>query len=362
MDNRASVIRSFQVPDGIISIRPHGNGHINDTYLVGIEGDERQYILQRLNTYVFRKPDEVMENIDWVTSHLREKICREGGDPLRETLTLIRTRDGQLSLTDEMGGYWRMFLFVPGTTGPGEEESEALLEDCGRAFSVFARRLEDFDAGRLHETIPGFHNTPGRLRQLMDSVSEDPKGRLDGVREEVKFCLDREEETRCLLEAHARGEIPLRVTHNDTKVNNVLLDRASGRAICVVDLDTVMPGLAAYDFGDAIRIGASSAPEDEEDVGKIFLVQSKVEAFSRGFLSELSNVMGEKERRMLPEGALLMTLENGIRFLKDYLDGDVYYKIHRPDHNLVRARAQFALVREMEKNLEEMRRLICRIG
>jgi Ser/Thr protein kinase RdoA (MazF antagonist) len=249
-------------------------------------------------------------------------------------------------------------LCVPDTVSPQHPDDLHVLEECGKAFGCFSRRLNHFPAATLHETIIAFHDTPNRLRQLEDAISADPCGRVKDVAEEIAFARAREAETRILLEAHAAGKLPLRVTHNDTKVNNVLLDRDTGKAVCVIDLDTVMPGLLAYDFGDAIRVGACSTEEDERDLEKVRLELPKAEAFARGFLGELKGALSEEELLSLEAGARLMTFECGMRFLADHLNGDKYFRIHRPGQNLDRARTQFALLADMEKHQEEMRAML----
>ena len=348
------ILNAFDLPEGERTAVPFGNGHINNTFLVRIAGAEEKYILQRINSYVFKKPAEVMENMRHVTEYLREEIRREGGDPARETLQLISARSGECWAADAEGEVWRVMLFVPDTESPQLPDDLGVLEDCGRAFGRFARRLKDFPAASLHETIVDFHNTPVRLRQLEDAAARDACGRLKDVAEEMAFARAREAETRILTDALAAGKIPLRVTHNDTKVNNVLLDKKTGKAICVVDLDTVMPGLLAYDFGDAIRVGACSAEEDERDLSLVRFELPKYRAFAAGFLSELKGALGEEELLSLEAGARLMTLENGMRFLADHLNGDVYFRIHRPGQNLDRARTQFALLADMERHQAEM--------
>ena len=352
------ILDAFDLPEGERTAEPFGNGHINNTFRVRIAGEEKAYILQRINSYVFVHPKEVMENIRRVTDYLREKIREEGGNPERETLRLIPSRSGEPWAEDREGQVWRVFLFVPDTVSPQLPDDLNVLEECGSAFGRFSRLLKDFPAASLYETIVAFHDTPARLRQLEAAAGKDPCGRLAEVGEELAFARSREAETRVLKEALAAGRLPVRVTHNDTKVNNVLLDRKTGKAVCVVDLDTVMPGLMAYDFGDAIRVGACSAEEDERDLSRIRLELPKFRAFAKGFLSELRGELSRDELLSLEAGARLMTLENGLRFLADHLNGDVYYKIHRPGQNLDRARAQFALLKDMETHGEEMRRIL----
>ena len=352
------LLESFDLPGGERTAEPFGNGHINNTFLVTIDGVKDQYILQRINSYVFVRPREVMENMLHVTEYLQERIREEGGDPDRETIRLIPSVSGKPWVEDDEGEVWRVMLRVPDTVSPQLPDDLGVLEECGKAFGCFTRRLKDYPAADLYETIHAFHDTPARLRQLEDAAAMDSCGRLKDVPEEMAFARAREADTRILVDGLAAGRLPLRVTHNDTKVNNVLLDRDTEKSVCVVDLDTVMPGLLAYDFGDAIRVGACSAEEDERDLSKIRLELPKFEAFARGFLGELKGELSEEELLSLEAGARLMTFENGMRFLADHLNGDKYFKIHRPGQNLDRARAQFALLADMEKHQEEMTDLL----
>ena len=357
MDSKKlDIARRFDVPEGEISTESYGNGHINDTLCVTVTAaqGQRRFILQRVNRYVFQKPEEVIRNIEQVTEYLRGVIAAEGGDPQRETLTLVRTKDGKSFTYDEEGELWRMYLFIEDTISRDLPDTTELFALSGEAFGRFQRQMGGFPAASLVESIPDFHNTPARYAQLMDAVARNAAGRLGEVEEELAFCRAREKDTHALLDALAAGEIPLRVTHNDTKLNNVLLDAKTGRGVCVIDLDTVMPGLAAYDFGDSIRFGANTAEEDERDLSKVQFSLPMYEAFTRGFLSEAGRVMSRREIELLPMGARLMTLECGMRFLADHLNGDKYFRIHRPGHNLDRARTQFALVRHMEENWDAM--------
>ena len=358
------IIERFMLPAGDVEAAPYGNGHINDTLRVIVhtaEGDKR-YILQRVNSYVFPKPVEVIENIEKVTAYLREIIVAEGGDPIRETLTLVETKDGKHHVLAEDGELWRMYLFIEGTKSVDLPDTTELFALSGRAFGKFQQQLGGFDASQLHETIVDFHNTPARYAQLQDAIARNAAGRLDEVSEEIAFCQKYEREVHTLLDAMKAGEIPLRVTHNDTKLNNVLLDAVSGEGVCVIDLDTVMPGLAAYDFGDSIRSGASTAAEDEQDLGKVDISLDMFRAFAEGFLAEAGAALNSREKELLPMGAKLMTLECGMRFLADHLNGDKYFKVHRENHNLDRARTQFTLVRRMEEKWDEMMAIIAKIG
>ena len=358
MDNVLHLLESFDLPAGKRTTTPFGNGHINNTFLITIDGVAERFILQRINSYVFVRPKEVMENMVHVTEYLQDRIREEGGNPDRETIRLISSVSGEPWVADEEGEIWRVMLCVPDTVSPQLPDDLNILEECGKAFGCFTRRLKDYPAASLYETIHAFHDTPARLRQLEEAAAADSCERLRDVGEEMAFARTREAETRILVENYAAGRLPLRVTHNDTKVNNVLLDRETGKAVCVVDLDTVMPGLLAYDFGDAIRVGACSAEEDERDLSKVHLELPKFEAFARGYLRELKGELSEDELLSLEAGARLMTFENGMRFLADHLNGDKYFKIHRPGQNLDRARTQFALLADMEKHQEEMAEML----
>ncbi len=362
MDNKIlhDVIAQFTLPEGEYTVAPYGNGHINVTYCVVKNPGENQqrFILQRVNRYVFKEPVKLIENVEQVTEFLRGVIAAEGGDPYRETLTLVPAKDGKNYVIDEEGELWRVYLFVEKTISRDLPDTTELFELSGAAFGKFQRQLSAFPAEKLVETIVDFHNTPARFEQLMDAIRRNDAGRLGDVQEEIAFCMKYEQEVHTLLNALKAGEIPLRVTHNDTKLNNVLLDEATGKGVCVIDLDTVMPGLAAYDFGDSIRFGANTAAEDETDLDKVQLSLPMFEAFARGFVGECGSAMGQREKELLPMGAKLMTLECGMRFLADHLNGDKYFRIHRENHNLDRARNQFQLVRRMEEKWDEMMAII----
>ena len=366
MYERAYEVAShFLLEKGETHIAPYGNGHINDTFCVSVDtGADRpvRYILQKVNRYVFPEPEGVIENIERVTQYLRGVIKSEGGDPARETLTLVESANGGHSYTDEENQLWRVYLFIEDTISRDLPDTPELFALSGAAFGRFQRQLGGFDAATLHESIHDFHNTPARYRQLIDAVRRNDAGRLGEVGPELAFCMERGEETGTLLRALEAGEIPLRVTHNDTKLNNVLLDAKTGKGVCVIDLDTVMPGLAAYDFGDSIRTGASTAAEDETDLDKVQFSLPMFRAFAEGFLAEAGAALTAREKELLPMGAKLMTLECGMRFLADHLNGDKYFRVHRENHNLDRARTQFTLVRRMEEKWDEMTSIIRAIG
>ena len=350
----------FSVSGDCLEVKPFGNGHINDTYAVtcASEGGVRRYILQKLNTRVFPHPTALMNNFAAVTAYLRPIIKKEGGDPDRECLKVIPTVQGAAYYVDGEGEVWRMTQLIENTDAYLVAENCAMFEDAGRAFGLFIKRLEGFDAASLIEVIPDFHNTVKRYENLEKAVAADKAGRASGVKDLIDFARARKDKTSVIVSALKEGSIPLRVTHNDTKLNNVLIDTATQKAICVIDLDTVMPGSLLYDFGDAIRVGCSTAEEDEKDLSKVNFDRENFVAFTRGFMRGLGDNLTVNEEKLLPTGAILMTFECGMRFLTDYLEGDVYFKTAYPEHNLVRCRTQFKLVEEMEKSLDFMQKTV----
>ncbi len=360
-DRIGEVAAQFQTEGGAVEHAPYGNGHINDTFLVVCEtgeGRRKRYILQRMNRSIFKMPQQLMENVVNVTEYLRGIIAKRGGDPDRETLNVVKTKDGSNYYLDGQGDYWRMFLFVEQTVCLEKVESAKDFYDSAVAFGNFQKMLSDYPAKTLHETIPNFHNTPSRFSDFRRAVREDKMGRAAQAKEEIEFALAREKDTRVLTDMLKAGELPLRVTHNDTKLNNILFDADTKKAICIIDLDTVMPGLSHYDFGDSIRFGASTGAEDEKDLDKIEMDLSLFEAFTKGYLEGCGGSLTEREIEMLPMGAKLMTYECGIRFLADFLEGDTYFKIHRDGHNLDRARTQFKLVKDMEDKWADMAAIV----
>ena len=350
----------FSVSGDCLEVKPFGNGHINDTYAVtcASEGGVRRYILQKLNSRVFPHPTALMNNFAAVTAYLRPIIKKEGGDPDRECLKVIPTVQGAAYYVDGEGEVWRMTQLIENTDAYLVAENSAMFEDAGRAFGLFIKRLEGFDAASLIEVIPDFHNTVKRYENLEKAVAADKAGRASGVKDLIDFARARKDKTSVIVSALKEGSIPLRVTHNDTKLNNVLIDTATQKAICVIDLDTVMPGSLLYDFGDAIRVGCSTAEEDEKDLSKVNFDRENFLAFTRGFMRGLGDNLTVNEEKLLPTGAILMTFECGMRFLTDYLEGDVYFKTAYPEHNLVRCRTQFKLVEEMEKSLDFMQKTV----
>ena len=331
---------------------PFGHGHINSTFK--IETDTGcEYVLQRINTYVFKDPIGLMNNAGAITDYIRERV-----DDPRLALHFLTTTDGEFYFEDEKGDFWRMYDFVDGFCLDAPESEEDFYQSA-LAFGRFQSLLSEFPAETLVETIPNFHNTVDRYRQFRESVKADKAGRLESVRADVDFLLEREEKGSQLQQMRQAGILPLRVTHNDTKLNNVLLDKDTREPLCVLDLDTVMPGLSAYDFGDSIRFGAATAAEDEVDLSKMEMDLRLFEVYAKGFLKAAANLT-EEEMKALPLGAYTITLEQATRFLKDYLDGDVYFKVAYPEHNLVRARTQIKLVADMEKKLDAMNDIVAK--
>ena len=334
---------------------PYGSGHINETWLVETDRPHR-YILQKVNTGVFPNGKGLMNNIILVTEHLRKK----DPDP-RHVLTLVPAKDGQLYIMQGENELWRMYEYVTGGICLDRAETPEEFMLSGKAFGSFQMQMADFPAEKLVEVIPGFHDTPGRFRALKKAVREDRMNRAASARREIDLFLEREEKAGLLMDLLRKGELPLRVTHNDTKLNNVMLDEKTRQPLCILDLDTVMPGIAASDFGDSIRFGASTAAEDEPDLEKVHLDLELYEAYTRGFLGACGAALNGTELETLADGARLITLEIGARFLTDYLEGDTYFHTSRPGHNLDRARTQMALVIENEKYEGRIREMIRRI-
>lgn len=354
----ADVLKEFAFAAELASFTyPYGEGHINDTILAEVcseHGKTTRYIVQKINRHVFKKPAEVMANIAALTSFLRDQIVLAGGDPARETLSIVPTRTGALYHIDGAQEYWRAYLFIEDTKTVQTAGSLAELRAAARAFGKFLLQLKDFPVHELYETIPDFHNSPLRLARFRNLLDEDPCGRASSCRAESALILARAADCAVLVEQLKTADLPLRVTHNDTKLNNVLLDSRSGQGLCVIDLDTVMPGLAAYDFGDAIRCAASTAAEDESDLEKVKFDLERYRVYTEAFLDVAAPFLSKTEVASLPLGARLLTLETGLRFLTDYLEGDVYFKTRHPEHNLLRARNQLKLLREMEAARFEM--------
>ena len=349
-ENLFEVLRAFRLDAKPVSCEPYGCGHINVTYLAVMESG-RRYILQKINNNTFRDVAGLMENITAVTEFLRTKT-----DDPRSVLTLVKTHDSA-SYLHAQDAYWRVYDFVEGTICLQLPETDEDFYQSAVGFGTFQQLLTDFPAAKLHETIPNFHNTPDRYRALLETLERDPMHRAAQVQPEIEFALARQAEMSAIQNALTAGELPLRVTHNDTKLNNVLLDAKTRKALCVIDLDTVMPGSSLYDFGDSIRFGAATAAEDEKDLSKMEMSLDRFRVFTRGYVRACPGLTA-KELELLPMGAKTMTMECGVRFLTDYLDGDHYFAVHREGQNLDRARTQFKLVADMEKKWDKMRRIV----
>ncbi len=359
--NLEDAIYAFGFGNRCSYVKPFGAGHINETYAVympGEGGDELAYVLQRVNSNVFKDPAGVMDNIFGVTEYLRNVIRREGGDPDRETLSYIKTKSGCNYFEDSEGEPWRCYNFIPDSVCYQLVEEPEQFYQSGSSFGHFLKQLSDYPASKLNETIPDFHNTIRRFEAFQVALKRDLKNRADSCRPEIDFVLTREKDCGVLVHQQDEGILPLRVTHNDTKLNNILFDEKTGKGLCIIDLDTIMPGLAANDFGDSIRFGAATAEEDEPNLDLMHFDISLYELYVKGYLEETKDVLTEAEIGSLPWGARLMTLECGIRFLTDYLQGDTYFKTDYPEHNLIRARTQFRLVDEMEQQFERMQEIV----
>ncbi|MBO4632600.1 MAG: aminoglycoside phosphotransferase family protein [Lentisphaeria bacterium] len=354
-----SLMNQFTIYGDFLLGVPFGNGHVNDTYLVTFDqgGVRLNYVLQRINGEVFKEPEKVMENVDRVTRHVLHKIQQAHKEMKKRTLRLLRTPENKPYVLDEKGNCWRAYVFVERARAYDVLESPEQAYGIAKAFGEFQQQLTDLP-GRLHETIPDFHNTPKRIEQLEQAIARDPLGRAAKVQKEIDFILSRKEDAGILLKLNASGDIPERITHNDTKCNNVLIDDLSGEGVAVIDLDTVMPGLSLYDFGDMVRTCTSPAEEDEIDLNKVYMQFDMYEALFRGFCESADRFMTPAEKENLAAAGKIITLEIGTRFLADYLNGDTYFKIKRPDQNLDRCRSQLKLVCSIEAQMDKMQALL----
>ena len=355
--NVLDIIKQFPDFGKINGYKPITDGHINDTYVVEYlldDGAVAKYLLQRINTNVFKKPVELMENVMGVTAHLRNKIIAVGGDPMRETLTVYPAKDGKNYVMSDDGGCWRLYNFVDDTYSINELTNPEDFKNAALTFGNFQKLLADYPIETLHDTIPNFHNTPSRFNDFKTAVENNFSGRKEECLPEIEFVLAREKDCSVITDLLDSGVMPLKVTHNDTKLNNVLFDKKTNKGICVVDLDTVMPGSSLYDFGDSIRFGANTAAEDEKDLSKVSLSLEYFKAYVDGYLETAGDSLTKEEVDLLPFASKLLTFECGMRFLADFLNGDVYFKTEYPEHNLVRARTQFKLVADIEAKMDEM--------
>ena len=351
----SAAAREFAIDGEFVSAKPYGSGHINDTYSAVFRqpGTTARYLLQRINTRIFSNPVALMDNIQRVTMHLAAKVA-DRPDRFRRVLNLIPTRAGTFFHVDAHGRYWRAYRFIENATTYNSVQSPQQAFQAAKAFGEFQGLLADLPSPPLHETIPDFHDTPKRIAALEASIASDAAGRAMLAAREIDFVLARKQIADTLINAG----LPVRVTHNDTKINNVLLDDVTGEGTCVIDLDTVMPGLAPYDFGDLVRTATSTAPEDEPDLSKVTFQLPLFEALTAEYLSAAGRFLTAAEREHLVSAVKLITFEIGVRFLTDYLAGDTYFKVHREGHNLDRCRTQFRLVECIEQRETEMVRLV----
>ena len=359
--NIEEIAQNFHIPGQFIKATTYGNGHINDTYAATYQhhGQETTYIHQRINHHVFKNPLGVMQNVERITAHLQKKLATlADGGSRREALQLLPTHAEKYYHEDERGNIWRTYKFIQNAKSFEVLESPAHAYEAGKAFGHFQQMLVDIPGPRLVETIPGFHHTPQRFLALQQALEADTHNRAKTAQAEINFALQNEALAHTLLKLHEQGQIPERVTHNDTKINNVLLDSETGAWVCVIDLDTVMPGLALYDFGDMVRTATCLAAEDEPDLNKVKLEVPFFEALTEGYLSQASQFLNSVEKDHLVFSGKLITFEIGIRFLTDYLQGDTYFKIHRPEHNLDRCRTQFKLIESIMAQEDDLRQIV----
>jgi len=351
------VLRQFRFEGKYDHVEELQSGNVNNTYHLYYnceDGSRAEYVLQQINTYAFKQPEQVMSNIVRVTGHLRERLEGTGESVENRVLICIPTKSGEFMYCDAQKRYWRAYRYIRDAIAYDRVEKPEHFYEAGRAFGEFQRMLSDFPVNELYETIPHFHDTRRRFYAFVASVAEDKAGRVAELEKEIDFFFDRRKMMDRIVRRIESGDIPLRVTHNDTKINNIMLDAKSGRAVCVIDLDTVMAGSALYDYGDAIRFGASTAKEDEEDVSKISLDIELFKQFTRGFLSEVGMLLTEEELKCLPLSLKVMTCELAMRFLTDYIDGDLYFRVRAPEHNLIRAHAQMRLLEDIEDKYDEL--------
>ncbi|PRY96432.1 phosphotransferase enzyme family protein [Marinilabilia salmonicolor] len=349
----------FAIKGTVEDIKPFGTGLINTTYKVKTEEEDApNYLLQIINHHIFQNVPELTRNIKRVTDHIRGKLkAQKTTDIDRRVLTPIETLDGEGFFKDDEGRYWRMFLFIEGARSYDQLTNAKQAEAGGRAFGQFQKMVSDLPGEPLYPIIPGFHNTEMRINNFKKRVEKDPVGRLKEVKEEVDFLMERSEEYKKIVQMGKEGKIPERIVHQDTKFNNVLLDE-NDEVLCVIDLDTVMPGYVCYDIGDAIRNGANTGKEDDPNLDNVNINMELYEGFIKGFLQETKEILTPEEKETLAFGAKLLTYEQAVRFLDDYIDGDNYYKTESPEHNLIRTRAQIKLLKSMEENWEAMQKIV----
>jgi len=359
-----SLLKRFAIYGDFIEAAPFGSGHINSTWISvwNQAGVRLRYIHQKINDSIFTRPDQVMENIDRVTSHIKNKVSSLGfGDINRSTLTIIPSRESALWVRDEKGGWWRTYLYIEGSRALEHVSSTFDARFLGESIACFQNQLADFEEPRLHEIIPGFHDMEKRYLRFHKALSKDICGRVKNVQPEISFMIKNEERGAVLIRALQNGTIPERICHNDAKINNILVDESDSRALCLIDLDTVMPGTALFDLGDLIRTVTVKTAEDEQDLSKVEFQPDYFEALLDGYLSIAKEFLVPAELSLLNEAGRNITQIMGLRFLTDYLEGDHYYHINRPDHNLNRCRTQIALIQSMDLKWDEMNKILDKI-
>ncbi len=356
-----ALAREFAMPGDYVSHAPCGHGHINDTYEIRYNqaGTQVRYILQRINHEIFTRPADVMKNIQRVTEHIAARL-EEAGEPesCRKVLTLVPRRDGRIWHEDSEGNHWRAYFYIEGAEAHNHVNSTALAEEAARAFGSFQKHVSSMKGERLADTIPDFHNTRSRFNAFAKAVDENRAGRKDSVAKEIAWVMERESTADVLLNLQKSGALPERITHNDTKINNVMMDHQTGEGLCVMDLDTVMPGLVLYDFGDLVRTTTISCAEDERDPSRVMMRLPMFDALVRGYLSSARDFLTSEEINQLAFSGKLITYELATRFLADHINGDVYFKTHRPNHNLDRFRVQAALIEEIDRQFGQMQEVV----
>ncbi|MEG0824044.1 MAG: aminoglycoside phosphotransferase family protein [Erysipelotrichaceae bacterium] len=355
------VINKLSFEGEFIEAKAHGDGYINDTYACYFKTKDKnvkRYILQRINQDVFKNPEQLMKNYRAVTDYLKVGIAKRGGDIYRETLTIIPGKDGKDYVRDSLGNYWRGLIFIEDTISYTVVNGVDDFYKTALAFGNFQYQLKDFPAETLYETIPNFHNTVSRYEDFETALKKDLSGRKTLAREQIDFAITHKPLASALIDMLNNHELPLKVTHNDTKLNNILMDANTKKGLCIIDLDTIMPGLVAYDYGDSIRAGACWSAEDEKDLDKVYVDLDLFEAYTKGFIEGSNGGLSENEIKTLPLGAQVISYELGLRFLTDFLDGDIYFKTSYPMHNLDRCKTQFKLVADMEEKKEELNAIL----
>ena len=352
-----AVCSQFNIDRPAVSSTPFGSGHINSTFLIALDNGEH-YVLQKINTYVFKNPEKLMDNVFEVTNFIAKALENAGEDVSRGTLSFIKAKNGKKFYADQNGNAWRMYKHVDNSTAYDSVDRKGLLYEAAYAFGKFQNQLGDYPAETLYETIPDFHNTPVRYKAFEDAVKQDAVGRAQSVSEEIKILRQYADRASIITEKLDNKIIPVRVTHNDTKLNNVLIDNTSGKGICVIDLDTVMPGSLLYDFGDSVRYAANNGAEDEHDLSKVWLNLDLFKELSEGFLLGVGDAITYEEKELLPISVFILSYELALRFMTDYLNGDVYFKTKYPEHNIARTRVQITLMKDIDEKLDQMKSII----